>query len=289
MNEKKGGLRHMMHLFGLNSFQYYIGLLLSDWIIHLIPVTVATLLVLPFEDIMLRENVGDFVICYIFFGCVMNCLSYFFAHLFTDPESGIKYMSLIYIIGLFIAPMVISGFASSEDREFEDMFALWYWVTPLCTFMVVCQNICNRGQVEYKSFDFNGEPIGMPITILVFLYQILIIFTITVLIDRCIRNAYKDKEGTDGESPPLLDVHDDVKEHEAHVRQSDTSDASDPDHYQIRAVDLCKTYESSKTMAVCRNTFGVKLGEVYGLLGPNGAGKSTTFGMMAMQFPLTSG
>jgi ABC-2 type transport system ATP-binding protein len=35
-------------------------------------------------------------------------------------------------------------------------------------------------------------------------------------------------------------------------------------------------------MAVCKNTFGVKKGEVYGLLGPNGAGKSTTFSMMAL-------
>ena len=42
-------------------------------------------------------------------------------------------------------------------------------------------------------------------------------------------------------------------------------------------------------MAVCKNTFGVKPGEVYGLLGPNGAGKSTTFSMMAMQIPITSG
>ena len=42
-------------------------------------------------------------------------------------------------------------------------------------------------------------------------------------------------------------------------------------------------------MAVCKNTFGVKKGEVYGLLGPNGAGKSTTFSMMALQIPITSG
>jgi len=35
-------------------------------------------------------------------------------------------------------------------------------------------------------------------------------------------------------------------------------------------------------MAVCKNTFGAKKGEVYGLLGPNGAGKSTTFSMIAM-------
>jgi len=42
-------------------------------------------------------------------------------------------------------------------------------------------------------------------------------------------------------------------------------------------------------MAVCKNTFGAKKGEVFGLLGPNGAGKSTTFNMMAMQLPITSG
>jgi ABC-2 type transport system ATP-binding protein len=42
-------------------------------------------------------------------------------------------------------------------------------------------------------------------------------------------------------------------------------------------------------MAVCRNTFGVRKGEVFGLLGPNGAGKSTSFGMLAMQLPISSG
>ena len=64
---------------------------------------------------------------------------------------------------------------------------------------------------------------------------------------------------------------------------------NDPEYLQVRAVDLCKTYSGAKQMAVCKNTFGVKKGEVYGLLGPNGAGKSTTFGMMAMQFSVTSG
>jgi len=42
-------------------------------------------------------------------------------------------------------------------------------------------------------------------------------------------------------------------------------------------------------MAVCKNTFGARRGEVFGLLGPNGAGKSTTFSMIAMQNSITSG
>ena len=59
--------------------------------------------------------------------------------------------------------------------------------------------------------------------------------------------------------------------------------------YQIKVEDICKTYPGADVQAVCKNTFGVKKGEVFGLLGPNGAGKSTTFSMIAMQIPLTSG
>jgi ABC-type multidrug transport system ATPase subunit len=84
-------------------------------------------------------------------------------------------------------------------------------------------------------------------------------------------------------------VHDDVKEHEAFVRQAAGKPSDDSDFLQIRASDLCKTYKGAEKMAVCRNTFGAKKGEVWGLLGPNGAGKSTTFAMMALQMPITSG
>ena len=42
-------------------------------------------------------------------------------------------------------------------------------------------------------------------------------------------------------------------------------------------------------MAVCRNTFGVKKGEVYGLLGPNGAGKTTVFNVITGVYQVTSG
>ena len=86
-----------------------------------------------------------------------------------------------------------------------------------------------------------------------------------------------------------LPVYDDVTRHENEVRAAQNLQPGNPEYLQIRAVDLCKTYPRSKKMAVCKNTFGVQQGEVYGLLGPNGAGKSTTFSMMAMQIPLSSG
>ena len=54
MREKSGGLRHMMHLFGLSSVEYYIGLKIADWIIILYPATVASIIcILTFDVIML--------------------------------------------------------------------------------------------------------------------------------------------------------------------------------------------------------------------------------------------
>ena len=54
MQEKKGGLRHMMHLFGLNSFEYFLGMAIADWIIVTVPATIACILLLAFDEIMER-------------------------------------------------------------------------------------------------------------------------------------------------------------------------------------------------------------------------------------------
>ena len=54
MQEKKGGLRHMMYLFGLNSFEYFLGMAIADWIIVAVPATIASALLLAFDEIMER-------------------------------------------------------------------------------------------------------------------------------------------------------------------------------------------------------------------------------------------
>jgi ABC-type multidrug transport system ATPase subunit len=41
--------------------------------------------------------------------------------------------------------------------------------------------------------------------------------------------------------------------------------------------------------SVCKNSLGVKQGEIVGLLGPNGSGKTTTLKMISMEIPVTSG
>jgi ATP-binding cassette, subfamily A (ABC1), member 3 len=107
---------------------------------------------------------------------------------------------------------------------------------------------------------------------------------IAIWIDHVQCTKFKKTGGQDGKLQPQLDVNADIIEHEKVVRNEENDS-----QYQIRAVDLRKTYKETNIQAVCGNTFGVKQGEIFGLLGPNGAGKSTTFGMMCLDIAKTSG
>jgi|Transcript_37574 hypothetical protein len=107
MEERKGGLRHMMHLFGLNSFQYFFGMVLGDLCIVLIPSVVCSFILLILDDIMSRDYVPEFFCLFWAFGCTLNVMSYGFSHVFSNPDTGIKYISMIYSLGFFIGPLVL--------------------------------------------------------------------------------------------------------------------------------------------------------------------------------------
>jgi hypothetical protein len=49
MTEKKGGLRQMMHMSGLTSFQYYAGLFLADILIFTAPSLILCIGLVPFD------------------------------------------------------------------------------------------------------------------------------------------------------------------------------------------------------------------------------------------------
>ena len=112
----------MMTLFGLNSFDYWFGMFLADFIIVLIPASVASIILLCFDTIMEREFVWEFFFDYVLFGTAVNCFSYLLTHVFSDPDSAIKNLSLIYIFGMFIGPFVVTMIVSSTIG-FDDSYS----------------------------------------------------------------------------------------------------------------------------------------------------------------------
>lgn len=204
LKEKKEGLRHMMYLFGLNSFQYFFGMLLADFIINLIPNVIACCLLFAFEDIMLSENVWEFFVVFAMFATCMTCFSYLFSHVFSDPDTGVKYISLLFSLGLFIGPIVVTSIIAAllgERQSFIDGFTFWFSFSPLVTFSLITQNICYKG-VEGKNirpFKVSGGQVAdTPLSVMVFSAQILVVFTLVVLIDMTLRAIYKRQGGKEG-------------------------------------------------------------------------------------------
>lgn len=237
MEERKGGLRHMMHLFGLNSFQYWLGMALADLVIVLIPAAICSVLLLFFSEIMDIEVVGEFFLLFWFFGCSLNIYSYAFSHIFNNPETGIKYISMIYSIGLFIGPLVVwaivAGLISKNDDDGELLqlgYSICYCVSPLFCFAITTYDIAVRGHElidEWKIFD--GAPSGW-VGCGVLSIHIVVIFSLVVFIDYKIRNSYKNQGGNlQAAAPPLLNPEKDVIEHEQLVREKQ----DDPDYFQI--------------------------------------------------------
>ena len=174
MKENKEGLRHMMSLFGLNSFQYFTGMLLADAIISLVPNLVISLLLLAFEQIMNKEVIWQFSVVFFCFCCTMTCFSYLFSHIFSNPDTGVKYIALIYSLGLFIGPIVITSVIAAfaeKESSFTDGFTFWYFFSPLMTFSIITQNICYSGDKtgNFEPFKVSGGWVAdLKLSVLVF-------------------------------------------------------------------------------------------------------------------------
>ena len=85
LNDKSMGLRQMMFMSGLNSFEYWTGLLMADMCIQAIPNLVFTIIMPIFTQIMQRSNIGYFVLCWFLFQATYMTVIYLLTHLFATP------------------------------------------------------------------------------------------------------------------------------------------------------------------------------------------------------------
>ena len=217
-----------------------------------------------------------------FFASSMILLAYLFHHFFDDPDTAIKYVGLIFMIGCLITPVGLSIGLVAAFELWDSLIKLLYAgfiLDPLFTFGLTTFDLCIQTiDPTWRIPMFGYDHINPYISVACLIGQVFLYFWLNIAIDYCLRNRWRKKGGPVGNLLPHLPVKQDVIQHEEEVKE----DHENSDKYQIKAVDLTKTYPKMNEQAVCSNTFGVQNGEVLGLLGPNGAGKSTTFSMVSM-------
>lgn len=220
-------------------------------------------------------------------------------HLFDEIETAGKWVGMLTLLCLLIVPigiscllaLVLSGDYADNLLQVVSYFTV---VDPVACFVVACWNLsCSNKEASIEELQLPSfgmdEALNLWIPVIFMLCQSVLYVAMGIVIDNFIQQKYRKRGGIDGGLPPQLDVHEDVTQHAQEVKAIGNSMKMGDTDLQIKVVDICKTYPRAEVQAVCKNTFGVAKGEVFGLLGPNGAGKSTTFSMIAMQIPLTSG
>jgi len=81
---------------------------MADFVIVLFPATLAAIGLLCDDLLMERQYVPEFVVNFVLFVTAINCFSYLFSHIFSDPDTAIKNLSLIYMFAMFLGPLVIT-------------------------------------------------------------------------------------------------------------------------------------------------------------------------------------
>jgi hypothetical protein len=192
-----------------------------------------------------------------FFGAAMINVTYLLCHLFDDPETGGKYLAMIFLLGMLFGPIALSTIAAAIfgfDSSFSDTISIWYFIDPTLCFGLQLYTLCCIDKPDLVDLRLNLFGDIEPTTGLycgVMFYQIVIFACINIFVDSWLMNRYKKRGGRTGERPPLLDVRQDVIDHENEVRENAHLLQDAEDSYQIKAVDICKTYPNGQRMAVC--------------------------------------
>ena len=150
MTENKEGLRKMMHLSGLNSFEYLFGMLIADTLLFLIPLVVFFIMLYSVPLIMELALVWKFTLCYALFGPAMISLTYLMTKLFDNPETGMKYISTISSLALLMAPIAISFLFAAIFHEnpntLSTIFGIFYCVNPMTSLLIQTFFYCSQGK-----------------------------------------------------------------------------------------------------------------------------------------------
>lgn len=157
-----------------------------------------TLALLPVQQIMVHSQVFNFLISYVFFGAALINLTYTLAHLFSDPETGQKYLGLCFLLCFLLGPIAISLIGAAIfgfDSSLSGALSFWFYIDPIVCFTLQLYNLCcaEKSVMEDLTIKLNGgkTEITTGLYLGVISYQVVAIIIINVLIDTYKMNSYK--------------------------------------------------------------------------------------------------
>lgn len=113
VNDREFKLRYLLNFIGMKSFPYYIGNLLFDMTLYMVP-AIGFMLILAMMQI---ENFdytkGPIFAVMICFGPALICLTYCFSFVFDSSNTAFRSLGIIYVIVGWAVPITVTSVLSS--------------------------------------------------------------------------------------------------------------------------------------------------------------------------------
>jgi ATP-binding cassette subfamily A (ABC1) protein 3 len=293
VRERNDKLRNVLTVMGCDFRAYWLGTLLADYIILLIPTIVLWITwgAASMNDFYTSYGKLTFLFTLVF-NLQLIAFSYFFSFIFTSPKSCISLMPILVLV-LFITPNIIISILILLARAFGTSISdgtegsIFLWVTMLITphgalFSSFLDTIYN-----FSQYLTDLPPYGATLAFM--------------LVESCLYLGYSyhvDSQavavvtpGVDGTFDPrvLEGLDSDVAAERERALQPDALHQDPLSIQRLRKVFPPKRHGQQSVIATEDIAFHVEKNEIFGLLGANGAGKTTTLSMLTRLLVPSSG
>lgn len=293
VRERNDKLRNVLTVMGCDFRAYWLGTLLADYIILMVPTIVLWITwgAASMNDFYTSYGKLTFLFTLVF-NLQLIAFSYFFSFIFTSPKSCISLMPILVLV-LFITPNIIISILILLARAFGTSISdgtqgsIYLWGTMLITphgalFSSFLATIYN-----FSDYLSDIPPYGATLAFM--------------LLESCLYLGYAyhvdsqavavvAAEVDPSFDPRVLEGLDSDVAAERERSLQEGAQLQDPLSIQrLRKVFPPKRHGQKSVIATEDISFHVEKNEIFGLLGANGAGKTTTLSMLTRLLVPSSG
>lgn len=298
VRERNDKLRNVLTVMGCDFRAYWIGTMLADYIIMLVPVAIMwiTWFAADMPDFYAGTSGLNFFIM-LLFTFQLIAFSYFFSFVFSSPKSCISLMPIL-IIMLVITPNIVllivieiaNAAGGSISQSVQGGVLLW-GIMMLSPHGALFTALLDTTQ-DYSDFISSFPPAGATIAFMIVESAVFIGFSYytdaqsIAVVEPCEDPSF---------NPAVLDrLDEDVLAERSKTLNAAVAGEGDKAPAPLRVEKLRKVFPPKHAgkrpvVAAQEVTFTVESGEIFGLLGANGAGKTTTLSMLTRHLVPTSG
>ena len=132
VKDRQDKLRYLLNFGGMRSLSYYIGIVLADFTLYLLPTAVVICVVAILKISAFTDEIGLFIASLVIFGLNLITLSNFIGFFFRDVDSAFK-NSIIFMALLGLLFPFVTLFAGALITYYIDksgkLTKVIYWIT----------------------------------------------------------------------------------------------------------------------------------------------------------------